>query len=73
MITRTLMAALTATVFALPMAQAQAQPRHDGPRHDGPRPDGPRKPRGASGPGGPTERYKPKPYGQRSPRKQGKY
>lgn len=33
MITRTLMAALTATVFALPMAQAQAQSRHDGPRH----------------------------------------
>jgi ATP-dependent RNA helicase DeaD len=48
-------------------------PRHDGPRHDGPRGDGPRKPRGASTPGGPTERYKPKPYGQRNPRKQGKY
>lgn len=48
-------------------------PRHDGPRHDGPRGDGPRKPRGAGAPGGPTDRYKPQPYGQRGPRKQGKY
>ncbi len=32
-----------------------------------------RKPRGPGGPGGNTERYKPKPYGQRSPRKTGKY
>ena len=50
-----------------------AAPRHDGPRGDGPRGDGPRKPRGPGGPGGNTERYKPKPYGQRSPRKTGKY
>jgi ATP-dependent RNA helicase DeaD len=47
--------------------------RRDAPRHDGPRGDGPRKPRGPGGPGGNTERYKPKPYGQRSPRKTGKY
>lgn len=47
-------------------------PRQNGPRHDGPRPDGPRKPRGASGPAG-GDRYKPKPYGQRNPRKSGKY
>ncbi|KTE44309.1 MULTISPECIES: DEAD/DEAH box helicase [unclassified Sphingopyxis] len=30
-------------------------------------------PRGPGGPGGKPERYKPKPYGQRSPRKSGKY
>ena len=47
--------------------------RDAAPRHDGPRGDGPRKPRGPGGPGGNTERYKPKPYGQRSPRKTGKY
>ncbi|MGR4892214.1 DEAD/DEAH box helicase [Sphingopyxis sp. LARHCG72] len=50
-------------------------PRRDkGPRDAGPR--GPRGPmragpggdRGPRGPGGNTERYKPKPYGQRSPR-----
>lgn len=34
---------------------------------------GPRGPRGPSTPGGPTERYKPKPFGQRGPRKTGKY
>lgn len=51
-------------------------PRRDkGPRDAGPR--GPRGPmragpggdRGPRGPGGNTERYKPKPYGQRSPRR----
>ena len=47
--------------------------RDAGPRHDGPRGDGPRKPRGAGAPGGGTDRYKPKPYGQRNPRKTGKY
>ncbi|WP_260580688.1 DEAD/DEAH box helicase [Sphingopyxis sp. PET50] len=30
-------------------------------------------PRGPGGPGGKPERYKPKPYGQRTPRKTGKY
>jgi ATP-dependent RNA helicase DeaD len=50
-------------------------PRANGPRPDGPRHDGPRKPRGpgAGGPGSGTDRYKPKPYGQRGPRKTGKY
>ncbi|HMO75250.1 MAG TPA: DEAD/DEAH box helicase [Sphingopyxis sp.] len=33
---------------------------------------GPRKPRGPGAPGGNSDRYKPKPYGQRSPRKPGK-
>ncbi len=47
--------------------------RDAGPRHDGPRGDGPRKPRGPGAPGGGTDRYKPKPYGQRNPRKTGKY
>jgi ATP-dependent RNA helicase DeaD len=54
-------------------------PRRDkGPRDAGPR--GPRGPmragpggdRGPRGPGGNTERYKPKPYGQRSPRRPSK-
>lgn len=47
--------------------------RDAGPRHDGPRGDGPRKPRGPGAPGGGADRYKPKPYGQRNPRKTGKY
>ena len=46
--------------------------RHGGPRPDSPRPDGPRKPRGVGAPGGPNDRYKPKPYGQRSPRRPAK-
>ena len=33
---------------------------------------GPRGPRGPGGPGGNTERYKPKPFGQRSPRRPAK-
>jgi ATP-dependent RNA helicase DeaD len=51
---------------------------HGGPRDAGPRgprgpmragPGGDRGPRGPGGPGGNTDRYKPKPYGQRSPRR----
>ena len=55
-------------------------PRRDKGGHGGPRDAGPRGPRGPMragpggdrgprGPGGNTERYKPKPYGQRSPRR----
>jgi ATP-dependent RNA helicase DeaD len=44
-----------------------------GPGGDRDRATGPRGPRGPSTPGGPAERYKPKPFGQRGPRKTGKY